>query len=90
MHPTITPIDGTSFGAVVTGIELARLDDPTWRLVEAAFHEHAALIFPGQFLSDDAQIAFGRRFGELEIVRENIPVKAKFLNDAKNALAKIK
>ena len=47
------------------------LTDSTWRLVEDAFLEYAALVFPGQHLSDDAQVAFGRRFGEIEILREN-------------------
>jgi alpha-ketoglutarate-dependent taurine dioxygenase len=55
-----------TLGAVVTGIRLAELDDERWAMVENAFHEYALLIFPGQHLSDDEQMAFGRRFGELE------------------------
>jgi alpha-ketoglutarate-dependent taurine dioxygenase len=55
-----------SFGAVVTGISLARLNDEEWGVVEDAFHEYGVLIFPGQHLSDDEQRAFGRRFGDLE------------------------
>ena len=35
-----------------------------------AFHSHAALLFPGQYLSAEAQTAFGQRFGEIEPVRE--------------------
>jgi len=61
----ITPTEAT-FGAVVTGVDLRVLDDPTWRQIEAAFHEFALLVFPGQWLSNDEQMAFGRRFGDIE------------------------
>ena len=60
-------LDAT-LGAVVTGVRLAELDDHGWRAIEAAFHEHAILVFPGQHLSDDEQRAFARRFGELEVI----------------------
>ncbi len=58
---------GATLGAVVTGIELASMTDAEWTMVESAFHEHAVLVFPGQNLSDDEQVAFGGRFGELSI-----------------------
>src|SRR5271168_3654379 len=61
----IKPLDAT-FGAVVTGIRLAALDDATWHDLYAAWLEHALLIFPGQHLTRDEQIAFARRFGPLE------------------------
>jgi alpha-ketoglutarate-dependent taurine dioxygenase len=61
----IEPIDAT-LGATVTGLRLAALDDAAWAEIEAAFLEHALLIFPGQHLSSDEQVAFGRRFGEIE------------------------
>ena len=61
----ITPTEAT-LGAVVTGIDLAALDEPSWRGVEDAFHEHAVLIFPAQHLNAEAQIAFGARFGRVE------------------------
>src|SRR5207249_3997295 len=56
-----------TLGAVVTGIELAALTDADWPAIESAFHEHAVLVFPGQHLADDEQVAFARRFGELSI-----------------------
>jgi alpha-ketoglutarate-dependent taurine dioxygenase len=71
MEPIVTPIQDTTFGAVITNVDLNNLDDTTWRIVEDAFHEYAALVFPAQHLSDDAQVAFGKRFGEIEILREN-------------------
>lgn len=38
-----------------------------WGAIEAAFHDRAVLVFPGQFLSDVEQASFGRRFGQLSI-----------------------
>jgi alpha-ketoglutarate-dependent taurine dioxygenase len=75
MEPTITPTDAT-LGAVVTGIDLANLDEASWKAVEAAFHEHAVLVFPGQDLCAEDQTAFAERFGEIEILTPNAEVKA--------------
>ncbi len=61
----IEPTDAT-LGALVTGVDLAELDDGDWTKIESAFHEHALLVFPGQHLGETLQVAFGRRFGELE------------------------
>ncbi|MEE2776487.1 MAG: TauD/TfdA family dioxygenase [Acidobacteriota bacterium] len=65
MEPTITPLDAT-LGAIVTDVDLATLGDETWSVLEDAFHEHGVLIFPGQDLSGEEQVAFGARFGEIE------------------------
>ena len=65
MSITIEPKDAT-LGATITGIDLAQLDHANWKTVRQAFLEFGVLIFPGQKLSDDAQIAFASRFGELE------------------------
>jgi alpha-ketoglutarate-dependent taurine dioxygenase len=64
-RPRIEPLDAT-LGAVVTDADLANLDDPTWRIIEGAFHRYGLLVFPGQHISPEAQAAFGARFGELE------------------------
>ncbi len=72
MPSIIESHDGRSFGATITNVDLANLDDAAWRLVEDAFHEYAALVFPGQFLSQEAQVAFGARFGDIEILREGM------------------
>ena len=63
---TVTPLRGTSFGAHVTGLSLAALTDDEWRALHAAWLEHALLIFPGQHLDREEQVAFARRFGDLE------------------------
>jgi len=76
MTLTITPT-GATLGANVTGVDLAKLDDAEWVDIELAFHTHAVLIFPGQHLSEAAQIGFGRRFGSIEQLvadREIVPI----------------
>jgi alpha-ketoglutarate-dependent taurine dioxygenase len=68
VNPTpfeIEPLDAT-FGAAVTGLRLAALDDEAFDALYRAWLEHALLIFPGQHLSRDEQIAFARRFGAPE------------------------
>jgi alpha-ketoglutarate-dependent taurine dioxygenase len=64
-HFDIEPLDA-SFGAVVTGLTLATIDDTAWRELHAAWLDYALLIFPGQHLTRDQQIAFAKRFGPLE------------------------
>lgn len=55
-------------GAEVRGVDLARpLDDETFAEVHRAWLDHMLLVFPDQRISDEQQIAFARRFGELEI-----------------------
>jgi alpha-ketoglutarate-dependent taurine dioxygenase len=65
----IAPLDST-LGAVVTDVELTSLGDGEWDEIERAFHEHAVLVFPGQHPSSTEQIAFARRFGEIEVLFE--------------------
>lgn len=81
MGPTITPTDAT-LGATITDIDLTHMDDATWRAVEDAFHEYGVLIFPGQHLTEDAQIAFANRFGEIELLRPESDRKAVDISNA--------
>ena len=61
---------GTFLGAEITGVDLSRpLDDATFKAVHAAWLRHQVLVFRHQTLDGDQQIAFGRRFGELQEVR---------------------
>lgn len=62
----IEPFDGLTLGATVTDVSLASLADDEWPSIESAFHEHAVLVFPGQHLTRAEQVAFARRFGEIE------------------------
>lgn len=62
------------FAARIDGADIRRpLDEPTWAGIRAAFEEHSVLVFRGQPLDDDAQIAFSRRFGGLEVTRSINP-----------------
>lgn len=72
----IASLDAT-LGAVVTGVRLADLTDEAWQEIEAAFLEHAVLVFPDQHLDADEQVAFAKRFGDIEVLfpgYEAIPI----------------
>ena len=62
----IEPVTGV-LGAEVSGIDLgADLAADAVRELRAAFVEHHVLFFRDQALTAEAQMAFGRRFGELD------------------------
>ena len=61
----VKPLEAT-FGAVVNGLKLSQLDDATFAGLYETWLEYALLIFPGQHLSNEEQIAFAKRFGDLE------------------------
>jgi taurine dioxygenase len=66
-HIQVRPLSG-SLGAEVGGIELSKpLEDRVFKEIHGAFLEHAVLAFRGQSLSHEQQIAFGRRFGDLDV-----------------------
>ena len=55
-------------GAEVRGVDLSRpLDAATRACIHDLWMQHFVLVFPGQSISDEQHIAFGRNFGELEI-----------------------
>lgn len=65
-HVTVIPT-GAALGADVVVVDLMqRLDEATFKAVEAAWHEHLVLRFRGQRLDDPGLLAFARRFGELD------------------------
>jgi len=56
LHPT--------FFAEVEGVDLRQpLSPEDWRIIEAAFNEHAVLLFRNQPLTDEEHLAFSERFG---------------------------
>lgn len=71
---SIEPVAGATLGARVRGVDLRHADDASFDAIEAAWHEHAVLVFPEQHLDDAAQIAFSRRFGALErLIVKDVP-----------------
>lgn len=55
-------------GTEVRGVDLSQpLAEKTFEALHALWMEHLLLIFPEQAITDEQHIAFGRRFGELEI-----------------------
>ena len=58
---------GRHLGAEIAGVDLSRpLDDETFASLADSFFEHQVVVFRGQKLTPGQQIAFTRRFGELE------------------------
>jgi taurine dioxygenase len=63
----ITPT-GASLGATIDEVDLNEpLSDGDFRAALRALGRYGVLCFPGQDLTPEAQIAFGSRFGELEV-----------------------
>jgi len=53
-------------GAEVVGVDLRALDQDGLAALLEAWWRHAVLVFPGQHLGEDAQVALSRRLGRLE------------------------
>ena len=66
----IVPL-GPGFGAELRGVRLADVasDDAAYAAVRAAFEEHSVLVFRGQEVTDELQLAFSRRFGPPEVTK---------------------
>jgi len=62
---------GPGFAAELRGVTLSEVasDDGAYRKVRAAFEEHSVLVLRNQEVTDEAQLAFSRRFGPLEITK---------------------
>ena len=56
-------------GAEIRGVDRREgLDDSAFHGIREAFHRYSVLVFPDQAICDDQQVAFSRRFGDLEAV----------------------
>lgn len=63
-----------AFAARIDGADITKpVDESTWAEIRAAFEEHSVLLFRGQPLDDEKQIAFSQRFGSLEVTRSMNP-----------------
>jgi alpha-ketoglutarate-dependent 2,4-dichlorophenoxyacetate dioxygenase len=62
---------GPGFAAEIRGVTLADVanDDAVYTAVRAAFEEHSVLLFRGQQISGEGQLAFSRRFGPPEVTK---------------------
>lgn len=66
MTVSITPITD-QFGAVVSGVDLRQALTPEEAAaIDAGMDKYAVLVFHGQDLTDEQQVAFSTNFGELE------------------------
>ncbi len=63
---TVQPLTPT-IGAIVTGVDLAQLDDATFAAIHDAWMQHQVLFFRDQNLTPEQHLAFGRRLGPLHI-----------------------
>jgi alpha-ketoglutarate-dependent taurine dioxygenase len=63
---TIQAIPDKCFGAVVENVSLPSISESEFNALHEAFLHYGFLVFPKQFLSEQQNIDFGRRFGELE------------------------
>ena len=82
MDLRVTSIDAT-LGAVVSGLTLSQMDASIWKTVEQAFHDHAVLVFPAQHLTEDEQVAFANRFGDIELLAPDPEQKAVAISNQK-------
>ncbi len=62
---------GPGFAAEVRGVGLADVAerDDAYREVRAAFEQHSVLLFRGQPITDELQLAYSKRFGPLEVAK---------------------
>ena len=89
MKLRITPLH-PSIGARAEGVDLRYPLAPELAAdIEAAMDRHAVLVFPGQHLDDDQQMAFGATFGPIEQTRATVDVDKQrlqhpLMNDISN------
>ena len=62
---------GPGFAAELRGVTLADVasDDAAYAATRAAFEEYSVLVFRGQEVTDEIQLAFSRRFGPPEVTK---------------------
>ena len=60
----VKPVAG-ALGAEIGNVNLARLDEETFKEIRSAWLEHLVIFFRDQVITPEQQIAFARRFGEI-------------------------
>jgi taurine dioxygenase len=61
-------------GAEILGVDLNRLDDATFEEIQRAFLEHLVIFFREQSITPEVHKAFARRFGELRVSDQYVPL----------------
>ena len=65
MTITVTPLSAAC-GAEISGVDLRDpLDSQTVKEIEQAFHDHVVVVFRGQDITEEEQMAFANAFGGL-------------------------
>jgi alpha-ketoglutarate-dependent taurine dioxygenase len=83
----IAPVNA-SFGAIIRGVKVTTLDDAAFSDLYAIWLKYALLIFPDQHLTRDEQIAFAKRFGNLEFefaLISNVKADGTIINENHNS-----
>src|SRR5215471_18076712 len=62
----LRPLEG-GLGAEVLGLQVAAVGDALFPRIYSAFLQHQLLLFRDQDLPPAAQVAFARRFGEVQV-----------------------
>jgi alpha-ketoglutarate-dependent 2,4-dichlorophenoxyacetate dioxygenase len=89
MSITVKPLHPEFVGRV-TGVDLREpLDGPDVTAIENAINQHGVLVFPGQHITDEQQMAFSRRFGDLETTvklyrKDYVPRLSLHVSDVSN------
>ena len=74
----------SAFGVEILGIDVRRVDDAAFGEIRRALDDHSVLLFRGQTVSDEEQIAFSQRFGPLEKTIRSIAQQARDLPEISN------
>lgn len=73
-----------TIGTVIHGIDLRREDSELTAFVRAVLLERKAVCFRDQHLSEDEQVAFGRRFGDLDAFPFGAPGENPYILEIKH------
>ncbi|MCC3304248.1 TauD/TfdA dioxygenase family protein [Sneathiella sp. HT1-7] len=91
MNFNVKPVDAT-FGAVVTGLDLKSLGEADFSDLYANWLQYSLLIFPAQHLTTKQQVAFARRFGDMEFDLapiSNVDADGNLIKSNENDMVKI-
>lgn len=71
-------------GVEIVGVDVRHVVADVFQRIVEAFEEHSVLLFRGQTLDDEAQIAFSRRFGPLETTIRTVVSHGRYRPEISN------